>query len=88
MNANAFPTWLLCTKKKIEVLVDRPASHDADEWVARSHAQAPDIDSHVFLKAEGVHAGQLVNVKVTDYQNYDLVAELPKKRSRSLSVIA
>jgi hypothetical protein len=28
-----------------------------------------------------------VNVKVTDYQAYDLVAEVPRKANRSLKVI-
>jgi len=27
-------------------------------------------------------------VRVTDYQNYDLVAEVPRKRSRSLTVVS
>ena len=75
--------------KTIEVLIDRPAGRDeGDGWVARSQSQAPDIDSCVFLKAGGVHAGQLVDVKVTDFQAYDLLAELPRKRARSLSVIS
>ena len=37
--------------------------------------------------ATDLHAGQLVNVKVTDYQAYDLVAEVPRKKSRSLKVV-
>ena len=73
----------------LEVLIDRPAGRDAEDgYVARSQAQAPDIDSVVFVQGENLHAGQLVTVKVTDYQNYDLVAEVPKKKSRSLKVFA
>ncbi len=30
---------------------------------------------------------QLIDVKIVDYQAYDLVAEVMKKRSRSLAVI-
>jgi hypothetical protein len=29
-----------------------------------------------------------VSVKVTDYQNYDLVAEVPRKKSRGLTVLS
>jgi len=72
----------------IEVLIERPAGRDAEDgWVARSASQAPDIDSVVFVSGNGLHAGQFVDVKVIDFQNYDLVAEVPKKKSRSLSVV-
>jgi ribosomal protein S12 methylthiotransferase len=72
----------------IEVLIDRPAGRDADDgWVARSTAQAPDIDSVTFVHGANLHPGQLVGVKVTDFQAYDLVAEVPKKRSRGLAVL-
>jgi ribosomal protein S12 methylthiotransferase len=72
----------------IEVLVDRPAGRDAaDGFVGRSRHQAPDIDSVTFVHGQGLHAGQLVSVKVTDYQAYDLVAEVATKRGRSLAVL-
>jgi ribosomal protein S12 methylthiotransferase len=74
----------------IEVLIERPAGRDVEDgYVARSRSQAPDIDSVVHVDANGaeLHAGQLINVKVTDYQNYDLVAEVPRKKSRSLKVV-
>jgi ribosomal protein S12 methylthiotransferase len=72
----------------IEVLIDRPAGRDAEDgWVARSRAQAPDIDSATFVHGDDLHAGQFANVKVTDFQGYDLVAEVPRKTSRSLRVV-
>lgn len=74
----------------IEVLIDRPAGRDAEDgYVARSRSQAPDIDSVVHVNGNGaeLHPGQLLNVQVTDYQNYDLVAEIPRKKSRSLKVV-
>jgi ribosomal protein S12 methylthiotransferase len=72
----------------IEVLIERPAGRDAEDgWVARSTAQAPDIDSVTFVHGAHLHPGQLVSVKVTDFQAYDLVAEVPKKRSRGLAVL-
>src|SRR5687767_185166 len=75
--------------KTIEVLIDRPAGRDEEDgFVARSQSQAPDIDSVVFVHGKHLHPGQLVSVRVTDYQAYDLVAEVPRKRSRSLAVVA
>jgi ribosomal protein S12 methylthiotransferase len=72
----------------LEVLVDRAAGREAEDgFVGRSRHQAPDIDSVTFVHGQGLHAGQLVNVKVTDYQAYDLVAEVAKKRGRSLAVL-
>ena len=74
----------------IEVLIERPAGRDAEDgYVARSQSQAPDIDSVVHVDSHGLplHAGQLVKVKVTDYQNYDLVAEVARSKSRSLKVV-
>jgi ribosomal protein S12 methylthiotransferase len=73
--------------KSIEVLVDRPATLDSDEWVARSQSQAPDIDSTVLVKADRLYPGQLLNVTVTGHDNYDLVAELPRQSKRSLAVV-
>jgi ribosomal protein S12 methylthiotransferase len=69
----------------IEVMIDRPAK---DHFVARSTAQAPDIDSVVYVNAKKLHPGQFVNVEVTDFQAYDLVARIPKSKSRKLTVLA
>lgn len=74
--------------KTIEVLIDRPAGRDEEDgFVARSAAQAPDIDSVVFVHGKDLHPGKMVDVKVTDFQAYDLVAELPRKKGRKLAVI-
>jgi ribosomal protein S12 methylthiotransferase len=74
--------------QSIDVLIDRPAGRDAEDgFVARGLHQAPDIDSVTFVHGENLHPGQLLGVKVTDFQAYDLVAEVPRKKSRSLSVI-
>lgn len=72
----------------VEALIDRPAGRDEEDgYVSRTKHQAPDIDSVTFVHGEGLHPGQLVTVKVTDFQAYDLVAEVPRKKSRSLAVI-
>ncbi len=73
-----------------QVLVD--AAQDAPEpgtWVARTRRQAPEIDSLTYVSSDDpLHPGQLVDVTVTDYQHYDLVAAVPRKTSRSLSVLS
>ena len=72
----------------IDVLIDRPAGRDEEDgYVGRSQGQAPDIDSVTFVHGKRLHPGQLVSVKVTDYQAYDLVAEVPKRKARQLKVL-
>jgi len=76
--------------RNIEVLIDRPAGRDAEDgYVGRSQSQAPDIDSIVHVDGNGteLHAGQMLSVKVTDYQTYDLVAQVPRSKARSLKVV-
>jgi ribosomal protein S12 methylthiotransferase len=72
----------------VEVLIDRPAGRDAEDgYVGRTQSQAPEIDSVVFVYGEGLHAGQMLDVRVTDFQAYDLVGEVAKKRTRGLAVV-
>ncbi len=61
---------------------------DGGVYVARHQGQAPDIDSVVFVASKQKHApGEIVSAKLTDYKAYDLVAEVPVKKSRALAVI-
>lgn len=72
----------------MDVLIDRPAGRDPrDGWIGRIPAQAPDIDSVTYVSGPDLHAGQIVQAKITDYQNYDLVAQVPRRRGRSLAVV-
>src|SRR5688500_13770471 len=85
----AFAKARAMKNRTIEVLVDRPAARDEEDgWVTRSQSQAPDIDSITLVKADRLYPGQLLDVQVTASDNYDLVAHLPKKKSRSLTVVA
>jgi ribosomal protein S12 methylthiotransferase len=55
--------------KTIKVLVEEPG-------VARGEADAPDIDGRVYVPRD-LPVGEFVEVKITGYQDYDLLA-LPK----------
>jgi ribosomal protein S12 methylthiotransferase len=72
--------------KTIEVMIERATADGT--FIARSQSQAPDIDSVVHVRGENLHAGQFVQVKVKDWQNYDLVGEVPRPRARRLPVLA
>jgi ribosomal protein S12 methylthiotransferase len=72
----------------VEVMIERLAPGEKTVYLARTQQQAPDIDSVVFVSSRQKHApGDLVTVKFTDYKAYDLIAEVPTKKNRSLSVI-
>ncbi len=60
--------------KTLEVLIEDPFE---DGWTGRSYADAPDIDGIVYIQTnEQFQTGQLVQVKITGSDEYDLFAEL------------
>lgn len=72
----------------VEVIIEGLAPGEKNVYLARTPQQAPDIDSVVFVSSKQKLApGELVMVKLTDFKAYDLVAEVPTKKNRSLSVI-
>jgi ribosomal protein S12 methylthiotransferase len=60
--------------KELEVIVDGPDPEVPNHVVARSYADAPDIDGLVRVKGKGLRPGDLVKVKVTAADGYDLAA--------------
>ncbi len=60
--------------KEMEVLIDGPDPEVPHHGLARSYADAPEIDGLVRVKGKGLHAGDLVRVKVTGADGYDLAA--------------
>jgi ribosomal protein S12 methylthiotransferase len=60
--------------RQIEVILDKPVDGQPDAWVARSHADAPDVDCVVWVTGAGLAAGQIVPVEIVATSNYDLVA--------------
>ena len=57
-------------------------------FTARTASQAPEIDSLTHVTGPDLYPGQFVNVKITDYQAYDLIAQVPQSKSRKLKVLA
>jgi ribosomal protein S12 methylthiotransferase len=61
-----------------QVLIDE-IDHENGVAIARSKADAPEIDGNVFIEGAGavqLLPGSLVQVKITDADEYDLFAEL------------
>jgi ribosomal protein S12 methylthiotransferase len=59
--------------KTVEAIVDGPDPEVPGHVLARGHADAPDIDCLVRVKGKSLRAGDLLLVKVTAADGYDLV---------------
>lgn len=62
-------------KKRIgniyKVVVDEK---DGDKYIGRSYLDSPEIDSGVIITSErALSSGEFINVKITDYDGYDLI---------------
>ncbi len=66
--------------KECEVIVDSPDPEVPGHFLARSHADAPDIDCVVRLKGKGIRGGDLVRARVTGADGYDLAARALRVR--------
>ena len=63
------------------VLIDEV---NASHAIARSYANAPDIDGHIFLETpDGLQPGDMLDVKINRAENYDLFAGPIKKVSKA-----
>jgi ribosomal protein S12 methylthiotransferase len=60
--------------KEMDVIIDGPDPEVPNHALARGHADAPDIDGLVRVKGKALHAGDLVRVKITAADGYDLAA--------------
>ena len=66
--------------KELEVLVDAADPEVPGHFLARSHADAPDIDCAVRLKGKNLQPGDLVRARVTGADGYDLAARAIRVR--------
>lgn len=61
--------------KELEVIVDGYVYKD-DMYMCRSYMDAPDIDGMVFVHSdEELISGDFIKVRITDYNEYDLIGE-------------
>jgi ribosomal protein S12 methylthiotransferase len=60
--------------QQLTVIVDGPDPEFESHVLARGMADAPDIDTTIRLKGRNLQSGDLVKVKVTAADGYDLVA--------------
>ena len=58
--------------KTLEVIVDGPDPEMPNHVQARSHADSPDIDCMVRVKGKNLQMGDIVSVKITAADDYDL----------------
>jgi ribosomal protein S12 methylthiotransferase len=66
--------------KEIEMIVDGPDPDVPGHVLARTHADAPDIDCVVRLKGKNLAPGNLVRGRVTGADGYDLMARAIRVR--------
>lgn len=59
----------------LDVILDTPLDDQPHVWLGRTKADAPDVDSVVYVTGEEHHrTGQIVRCEVVTTQDYDLVA--------------
>ncbi len=56
----------------VDVIVDEKIE---DEYIGRTIYDSPEIDNTVYLKGKNINIGDIVNVKITDCLEYDLMGE-------------
>jgi ribosomal protein S12 methylthiotransferase len=73
---NAFEWCEEQVGSKLDVLIDKVVDESKNVWLGRTFADAPDVDSTVFVTGEPgkeLHAGALVECEIVTYKDYDLV---------------
>jgi ribosomal protein S12 methylthiotransferase len=59
--------------RQLDVLLDRPVPGEANAWIGRSYADAPDVDGVVYVSGPKLRAGRLVRCEIVASSEYDLV---------------
>ena len=74
--ANAFAWCEEQVGKRMEILIDKAIDEAENAWVGRSFADAPDVDSSVFITGDKeltLRPGCMVECEIVSYKDYDLV---------------
>ncbi len=60
--------------KRMRVIID---SKEGDFWIARSQYDSPEVDEEILVTSDrGLEIGQMVDVEITDCEEYDLYARV------------
>jgi ribosomal protein S12 methylthiotransferase len=60
--------------QRMDVIIDVHVPGEEGAWVGRTAADAPDVDSVVYVTGENLSAGSLVECEIVARQDYDLIA--------------
>ena len=60
--------------RRRDILIERPVPGERDAWIGRSYADAPDVDSVVYVSGRNLAAGKFVLCEIVSASDYDLVA--------------
>jgi len=60
----------------IPVLVEGPSDDSDFPWVGRSERDAPEIDGLVYIAGDELEIGDIINVRITEADVYDLYGEI------------
>ncbi len=73
---NAFEWCSSQVGKTMDILIDKPFDADKNVWIGRSYADAPDVDSSVFVTGQAgtvINEGDIIPVEIVAFKDYDLV---------------
>jgi len=60
--------------RRLDVLIDRAVPNEKRAWIGRTAADAPDVDSVVYVSGKNLKPGQIVECEVVGAHGYDLIA--------------
>jgi ribosomal protein S12 methylthiotransferase len=64
--------------KTLTVLIDAKSKENNGYFLARSQAEAPEVDGVILVKSDDLKIGEFAKVKIIDYRDYDLIAKVVK----------
>jgi ribosomal protein S12 methylthiotransferase len=73
---NAFEWCSGQVGKTMDILIDKPFESEKNVWIGRSYADAPDVDSSVFVTGQAgkvINEGDIIPVEIVAFKDYDLV---------------
>jgi len=59
--------------RQYDVLLDREVPGEKRAWIGRSYADAPDVDSSIYVSGRKLRPGQIVPCEIVTVSEYDLV---------------